>query len=58
MKKKPVINKLYKKMKAFRENYIFDIPDDKKKYALEALEDLIMEALEHGAEGTVRGLKK
>lgn len=57
MPKKPVINRIGKRLKDFVESYIVDIPDDKKEKFREKAEELFIEALEHGAEGTARGLK-
>lgn len=54
---KPILNKIAKSLKKFVNAYIVDIPDENKEKFREHAEQLFVEALEHGAEGTARGLK-
>ena len=47
-----------KRLKDFVNTFIIDIPDDKKSEFYERSEELFLEAIEHGMEGTARGLKE
>lgn len=54
---KPIVNKLGKRLEKFIKTHIVDVPPAKRKEFKEAAENLFLEAIEHGMEGTARGLK-
>lgn len=56
-KRRPVVNRLLARMHSIVEKYVVDVPPEKREAFREHLEEFFVEAIEHAAEGAVKGAK-